>query len=130
MPGSETRRLSIFIIDIDGTICESIPNELGVEKMRHAKPYNDSIRMINKLYDDGNFVCFFTARTDEHLAVTKEWLKKHGVKYHSLIMNKPRKLPPYHGYHFIDDAHVKATTFKGKFTTFVKKNVEIEVFED
>jgi len=74
--------------------------------------------------------CFFTARTDEHREVTEEWLKKHGVKYHRLILNKPRKLPPYTGYHFIDDAHVKATTYKGKFTHFVRKNVEIDVFEE
>ena len=52
------------------------------------------------------------------------------MKYHQLILNKPRKLPPYVEYHFIDDAHVKATTFKGKFSNFVKKNVDIEVFEE
>ena len=111
--------MKIFIIDIDGTICENIPNELGAERMRHAKPFNDSIKAINNLYDAGNYICFFTARTDEH-----------AVKYHQLILNKPRKLPPYVEYHFIDDAHVKATTFKGKFSNFVKKNVEVEVFEE
>ncbi len=130
MPEAEQKGPKIYIIDIDGTTCENIPNELGVEKMRHAKPYRDSIKMINKLYDEGNYVCFFTARTDEHREVTEEWLKKHGVKYHRLILNKPRKLPPYTGYHFIDDAHVKATTYKGKFTNFVRKNVEIDVFEE
>ena len=122
--------MKIFIIDIDGTICENIPNELGAEKMRHAKPYKDSIDAINTLYDEGNYICFFTARTDEHGEATTDWLKKHGVKYHRLILNKPRKLPPFTEYHFIDDAHVKATTFKGKFSNFVKKNVEVEVFED
>jgi uncharacterized HAD superfamily protein len=122
--------MKIFIIDIDGTICENIPNEQGAERMRHAKPFDDSISAINRLYDQGNFICFFTARTDKHAAATKEWLKKHGVKYHQLILNKPRKVPPYDGYHFIDDAHVRATTFKGKFSNFVKKSVDIEVFEE
>jgi uncharacterized HAD superfamily protein len=122
--------MKIFIIDIDGTICENIPNELGPERMRHAKPFEDSISAINRLYDQGNFICFFTARTDEHEAATRGWLKKHGVKYHRLILNKPRKVPPYDGYHFIDDAHVRATTFKGKFSNFVKKSVDIEVFEE
>ena len=122
--------MKIFIIDIDGTICENIPNELGAERMRHAKPFNDSIKAINNLYDAGNYICFFTARTDEREEATRDWLKKHAVKYHQLILNKPRKLPPYVEYHFIDDAHVKATTFKGKFSNFVKKNVEVEVFEE
>ena len=30
--------MKIFIIDIDGTICENVPNELGAERMRHARP--------------------------------------------------------------------------------------------
>jgi uncharacterized HAD superfamily protein len=122
--------LKIFIIDVDGTICENIPNELGPERMRHAKPYNDSISAINSLHDAGHYICFFTARTDEHKEATEDWLKKHGVKYHRLILNKPRKLPPFTEYHFIDDTRVKATTYKGKFTNLVKKNVEIEVFEE
>ena len=98
--------------------------------MRRAKAYDDVIKEINKWYDEGHYICFFTARTSEHEAVTREWLKKHGVSYHQLICNKPRKLPPYTEYHFIDDAHVKATTFKGKITLFVRKKVEIEVFEE
>lgn len=120
----------IFIIDIDGTVCENVRNEDGVEKMRDARPFNDSVEMVNKLYDDGHFVCFFTARTDEHKEVTESWLRHNGVRYHQIIFNKPRKLEPYSGYHFIDDAHVRATTFKGKFTGFVKKTVVIDAFED
>ena len=120
----------IFIIDIDGTVCEHVNNEEGLEKMRDAKPFADSIAMINRLYDEGHFICFFTARTEEHRPVTEAWLKRNGVRFHSVIFNKPRKLAPYSGYHFIDDAHVRATTFKGKFTPFVKKLVEIEAFDD
>jgi uncharacterized HAD superfamily protein len=122
--------LKIFIIDIDGTISEHIRNEDGIERMRVAKPYLDVILEINKWYELGHYICFFTARTTEHEPVTREWLKKYNVSYHQLIMNKPRKLSPYTEYHFIDDAHVKATTFKGKITPFVRKRVEIEVFEE
>ena len=122
--------MKIFIIDIDGTICEHIRNEDGIERMRVAKAYPDVIVEINKWFEFGHYICFFTARTTEHEQVTREWLKKNGVLYHQLIMNKPRKLPPCTEYHFIDDAHVKATTFKGKITPFVRKKVEIEVFEE
>ena len=90
----------------------------------------DSVEMVNKLYDEGHYICFFTARTEEHKEVTESWLRQNGVRYHQVIFNKPRKLEPYSGYHFIDDAHVRATTFRGKFTDFVKKTVVIDAFED
>ena len=120
----------IFIIDVDGTICENIRNEEGLERMEHAKPFKESIEKINDLYDQGNYVCFFTARTDEHKKVTELWLKKHKVKYHQIIFNKPRKIREFATYHFVDDTRIRATTFKGKFTNFVKKKADIEVFED
>ncbi len=122
--------MKIFIIDIDGTVCEHIANEDGILKMKRARPYAEVIRQVNKWYEEGNYVCFFTARTDEHRKVTEDWLKKYGVRHHQLIFNKPRKIPPYTEYHFIDDVHVKATTFKGKISPFVRKKVEIEVFEE
>lgn len=98
--------------------------------MREAEPFNDSIEMINRLYSEGHYICFFTARTDKHGKVTEAWLKDHGVKHHQIIFNKPRKIDPFTEYHFIDDAKVRATTFKGRFTPFVKKTVQIETFED
>ena len=122
--------MKIFVIDIDGTICENVRNEEGVGRMADAKPYTDSIKRINEFYDQGHYVCFFTARTDEHKQVTEDWLRKYNVKYHQVIYNKPRKIGKYDQYHFIDDASVRATTFKGKFSSFIKKKVEIEVFEN
>lgn len=121
----------IFLIDMDGTICEDIRNEEGVERMRQAKPFQDSIDGINRLHDDGHFICIFTARTDEHSDVTEEWLKRYGVRYDQVLYNKPRKLGKYTEYHLIDNAKVRATTYKGKFSpNFVKKAFDIEVFED
>ncbi len=121
--------LKIFVIDIDGTICEQVRNEEGSARMAEAKPFLDSIRRINQLYREGHYVCFFTARTSEHAKVTEEWLKKHNVNYHQIIYNKPRKIGKYDTYHFVDDANVRATTFKGRFTPFVKKSAQVEVFE-
>ena len=120
----------IFLIDIDGTICEPVTNEEGEERMLETEPFKDSIQMVNRLYDEGHFICFFTARTDKHRKATEAWLRRHGVKHHQVIFNKPRKLGPFTEYHLIDDARVRATTFKGKFTPFVRKTVEIEAFED
>ena len=119
----------IFLIDVDGTLCENIRNEEGTGRMARARPFMDSIEAVNRLYDEGNRICIFTSRTSKHKKVTEDWLKVHGVKYHQIIFNKPRKIGKYTGYHWIDDAHVQATTYKGSFTGFIKKRVEIEDFE-
>ena len=119
----------IFLVDVDGTICENIRNEEGIDRMRDAKPFEDSISAINRLYAEGHYICFFTARTDDHREVTIKWLGDHGVKFHQIIFNKPRKTGDFREYHFIDDTHSRATTYKGKFTSFVKRKAEIETFE-
>ena len=121
----------IFLIDMDGTICDNIRNEAGIEAMRDAKPYPDSIEAVNKLHDEGHFICIFTARTDEHYKVTEEWLKAHGVKYDQILVNKPRKVGKYTEYHLIDDTKARATTYKGKFShKFKKQLAEVEVFDE
>ena len=50
-----------YLIDIDGTICDDIPNE-EPERMATAKIYPDALETLNKWYDDGHLICFFTSR--------------------------------------------------------------------
>jgi len=114
-----------YLIDIDGTICEDIPNE-SHERMVDAKLYKDALITCNKWYDKGHIICFFTSRLEAHREVTEKWLKKNGFKYHSLLMGKPRG----GNYHWIDNHLVKATRYNGKFTNLIKKNSVIEVFDD
>ena len=114
-----------YLIDIDGTICDDIPNE-EPERMLTAAVYPDALKTLNKWYDEGHYICFFTSRTEQHRGYTETWLKKHGFKYHSLLMGKPRG----GNYHWIDNHLVKATRYKGKFTDLVDKEVTIQVFKD
>lgn len=114
-----------YLIDIDGTICDDIPNE-EPERMATAKVYPDALVTLNKWYEEGHVICFFTSRTEEHRTVTETWLKKHGFKYHSMLMGKPRG----GNYHWIDNHLVKATRYNGKFTDLIEKEVTIEVFDD
>jgi hypothetical protein len=114
-----------YLIDIDGTIGEDIPNE-EPERMLTAKVYPDAFATCNKWYDEGHMICFFTSRTEAHRDYTETWLKKYGFKYHSLLMGKPRG----GNYHWIDNHLVKATRFRGKFTDLIDKEVTIEVFDD
>jgi hypothetical protein len=72
-----------YLIDIDGTICDDIPNE-EPERMLTAQVYPDALITLNNWYDQGHIICFFTSRTEEHREYTEIWLKKHGFKYHSL----------------------------------------------
>ncbi|SEQ72076.1 LNS2 domain-containing protein [Neolewinella agarilytica] len=114
-----------FLIDIDGTICDDIPNE-EPERMGTCLPYPDALRIVNKWYDEGHIITFFTSRTEEHREITEYWLRKHDFKWHSMLMGKPRG----GNYHWIDNHIVKATRFKGKFTDLVVKNRDVEVFND
>jgi hypothetical protein len=114
-----------YLIDIDGTICDDIPNE-EPERMVTAALYPDALITLNKWYDEGHIIYFFTSRTEDHRAVTEAWLKNHGFKYHGMVMGKPRG----GNYHWIDNHLVKATRYNGKFTDLVDKEVTIQVFDD
>ncbi len=99
-----------YLIDIDGTICEDIPNEQP-ERMLTAKELPGARETINKFFDLGHNICFFTSRAEEHRANTEKWLEEHGFKYNQIIFNKPRG----GNYYFIDDKVEKAIKFKGEY---------------
>lgn len=113
-----------YLIDIDGTITDDVPNE-EPERMVTCEPYPDALEILNKWYDQGHIITFFTSRTEDHREVTEVWLDKHGFKYHGLLMGKPRG----GNYHWIDNHMVRATRFKGKFTDLINKQKTIEVFQ-
>ena len=103
-----------FIIDIDGVVCEDVPNEQP-ERMKTAEEISGSKEWINKRYDEGNIITFFTARTENMRKVTEKWLKQHGFKFHKVIFGKPRG----GNYHYVDDRVIRATRFEGKFGKIV-----------
>jgi len=113
-----------YLIDIDGTVTEDVPNE-EPERMATCEPFADALEILNKWYDEGHIITFFTSRTEEHREVTESWLAKHNFKYHGLLMGKPRG----GNYHWIDNHIVRATRFHGKFTDLIVKKKSIEVFE-
>ena len=113
-----------YLIDIDGTITEDVPNE-HPEHMSVVEPYSNSVEMINKWYDEGHIITFFTSRTEDHREITENWLNKHGFKYQGLLMNKPRG----GNYHWIDNHIVRATRYEGQWTPLTEKEHTIQVFQ-
>lgn len=113
-----------YLIDIDGTICDDIPNE-EPERMATAALYPDALDTINKWFEEGHIITFFTSRVEEHREVTETWLNANGFQYHGLLMGKPRG----GNYHWIDNHIVRATRYEGKFTDLVDETLNIQVFK-
>jgi uncharacterized HAD superfamily protein len=77
-----------YYVDIDGTICTN--SDGNYEK---AAPLLDNIKKINKLFDEGNTIIYWTARGTktgiDWTEVTKRQFTEWGVKYTELKFGKP-----------------------------------------
>ena len=116
----------LFLIDIDGTICDDIKNE-DSHLYPDANVYPKALEIINKWYDEGNVITFFTARETKDREVTLQWLDKHGFKYHGLVMDKPR-INDQQEYVWIDNRKVRAVTYLGNWTELKEVDAKIQIF--
>ena len=102
-----------YVFDIDGTICVKESNQ----DYGDSTPIVSRISQINKLYDNGNHITYFTARgmgrhednqllaVQQFYSMTESQLRSWGAKYHNLILGKPS------GDLYIDDKGVKDEHF-------------------
>ncbi|MDG6997181.1 MAG: phosphoheptose isomerase [Nitrososphaerota archaeon] len=120
--------LKNFVISIDDCVCFSTPgkspSEMTAKEALNAREVPGAREWVNALVAQGHYVCFFTSRPQRLKSATSRWLKSKGFKFDSLLMDKPDALK----YHYIDDRHVQATTFVGRFTPLVRKERRIQVF--
>jgi hypothetical protein len=79
----------IYMVDIDNTICYSYDSDYN-----KSVPLKERIEKINKLFDQGHEIIYWTARG---MSSGKDWaeftltqLGSWGCRYTKLIMNKPR----------------------------------------
>lgn len=83
----------LYIVDIDGTICRTPKDEEGNHDYARAYPLAERIAKINRLYDEGATIIYWTARGGtsgrDWSDLTAQQLKDWGCKHHTLIMNKP-----------------------------------------
>ena len=117
----------VFLIDIDGTICDDIKNEES-HLYPTANHFEPALQIINKWYYEGNVITFFTAREGKDREVTELWLKEKGFKYHGLVMDKPR-IKDEQEYIWIDNRKVRAVTYLGNWTELKEIETKIQVFE-
>lgn len=78
----------IYYVDVDGTICTKTDGNY-----RDARPLRDRIAKINKLYDDGHLIIYWTARGGnsgiDWTDVTHSQLAAWGCKYDKIMLGKP-----------------------------------------
>ena len=81
-------RLNIYV-DIDGTICHTEGSDYIC-----SRPIQENIEKINKLYEEGHNITYWTARGaksgKDYMILTYDQLKSWGCKYHKLVLkSKP-----------------------------------------
>jgi uncharacterized HAD superfamily protein len=74
-----------IIIDLDGTVC----SEERTFERALACPHEGAMEAVNRLFDAGHTVIIYSARGWGEYRMTKDWLDRHGFKYHSLVLGKP-----------------------------------------
>ena len=104
-----------YVVDIDGTICD--PGDTDATRYTDATPIRSRIDKIIKLYDEGHYIVYLTARGmgrfnnsrmhahREFYEFTKNQLNAWRCKYHELHLGKPS------GDHYIDDKGIHSDEF-------------------
>ena len=71
-----------YSFDIDGTICQNTYGEY-----KKCVPYVDRIKKINQLFEEGNFIIYFTARGMGSCDGNANWLYKNITTIHGNNLN-------------------------------------------
>lgn len=77
--------MKVYSVDLDGVLDKK-----------------ENVKKINKLFEDPqNYIVIHTARSKSIRKETEEFLFKHQIKYHALVMEKMR------ADYYIDDKNLK-----------------------
>jgi len=102
-----------YVIDIDGTICDSSSG------YQTAFPYLERIDIINELYDEGHHITYFTARgmgsledpnkaIQKYYKLTLDQLNYWGCRFNMLMLGKPA------ADYYIDNKNIDMIKFFGE----------------
>jgi|TARA_R100001460_G_C3542886_1_gene174639 hypothetical protein len=104
-----------YVVDIDGTICT--PGKTEETRYTEALPIQSRIDKINRLYDEGHTIVYFTARgmgrfknnadlaRETFYELTEIQLSLWGCRYNQLFLGKPS------GDFYIDDKGINDNEF-------------------
>ena len=95
----------IIYVDVDETICKT-PESRDYSQ---STPMMERIEKINKLYEEGNTIVYWTARGTgsgiDWKQTTLDQFNNWGVKFHGLMLGKPMYDL------FIDDKNINSERF-------------------
>jgi len=106
--------MKIIYVDIDQTICyykgiNQTHAKVNIIDYATAIPYPERITKINKLYDEGHTIVYWTARGSRTglnwFQLTLKQLNEWGAKFTELKLGKP------HYDLFIDDKNINSDTY-------------------
>jgi len=82
--------MKVIYVDVDETICITPDNPRDYYA---SVPRKDMIQKVNKLFDEGNRIVYWTARGSRSginwYDLTQKQLNEWGAKYHELRCDKP-----------------------------------------
>lgn len=85
LPLDHSQKVPIVAVDLDGVLCYGA---LWGEN-KDPKPHKRNIRKVREMYLSGRyFIVIYTSRIEEWRTVTVEWLARHKVLYHALVLGK------------------------------------------
>lgn len=76
----------VYMIDIDGILT----NEIEGHDYENRTPNHKNISKVYSLWEQGAIIILWTSRYSEDEKVTREWMRRLGVKYDQLILGKPQ----------------------------------------
>ncbi len=107
-----------YVFDLDNTLCDTQKNSEGNWDYINSKPFVERINLVNKLYEEDNYIIIETARGSvskkNWYEETHQQLVSFGLKFHEL-----RTGVKFNGDIFIDDKGMNSEVF------FSEKEIKI-----
>ena len=76
------RDYTVFAIDFDGTLCESVWPEIG-------EPNKELIKYLIERRKQGDKLILWTCRSGEKLKAAVDWCREHDLKFDAVNENLP-----------------------------------------
>lgn len=99
-----------YVFDLDNTLCDTKKNPDGNWDYNNSKPFEDRIKIVNELYENGHYIIIETARGSVSKKNWYEETYKQLVSY-NLKFNELRTGVKFNADFFIDDKGINSNDF-------------------